>query len=242
MMNLKVQCSVWLFFIVSFTNLHAQYSIESFSLKGDMKSWYDGQIGLENSVLMNGERIKMTRKSPVSHAYFNQDSWLLMDIEYCGQTFREVSALFNLEEDFVIIKSINGGNYPIKLTSAQVASFRVGQDHFVWVSEPIGFRAEGFYKLLYGGDDLSLICKVYKKLEIVSGIPTYVLNKEYFLKKEGEYQRIRSFALLKKYFPASKKEINVAKKEFGIKGRFENPNNEYKLGQLMEFCDNLPIK
>lgn len=221
--------------------LSAQYSLSGFSLSDDPVSWYDNQVGTENTLLLNGEKVEFTRKSPVSHAYYLEMIWIDMEITYSGQLFRKVPALYNLEEDFLIVKKPNSIATPFKLTRDLVSSFKTGEDHFIFINDTINHRPEGYYKLLYESENMRLLGKVFKQLNIVSGVLTYTQDQEYFLEVANSYHRVVRFGDLKKLFPAYKRELKVRKKELSLKGRYTE-GKEARLVQLVKFCDNIKAK
>lgn len=219
----------------------AQYPIDNILLEGDGTSWYDHQIGLQHTLLQHGELAVLTRKSPNSHAYYGKSAWTDMHITYRNQAFYNVSALYNIEEDALIIVNNLGPSftaYPIKLQKEHVERFEIGDDSFVYIDEQVSWHAKGFYKAIYEGEEVSLLSKVFKRLDLKHRVLTYKENNHYFLKRDGQFYRLKRLSGLLKLYPEYKKEIRQYKRELSL-GKVDKPANEDKLSRLVEFCENL---
>ena len=236
---LKLMMSVLLTVVGS--DVFAQYNSESISLEGDMTQWYDQQIGWQNTVLQHGELAALTRKSPNSHAYYKQSTWVQAKISYCNQSFSGVPALYDIENDRLIIKNNMGTSFaafPLELRKEQVQYFEIEESRFVYVNEPVSWHQGGFFKAVYEGDSIALLSKIYKRLELKYGILTYQQTHQYFIKKEGVYHRLKRFSGLLRLFPEYKRDIRQYKKELSLR-RISNPSNEDKLALLIAYCENL---
>lgn len=227
--------------VLATSTVCAQYQIDSLSLKGDLTGWYDQQVGLHQTVLQHGELATIVRKSPNSHAYFQQSTWIKTSITYSNQTFRNVPALYDIENDKLIISNNLKAPFtavPLELRKELVERFEMGDNHFVYVDEPVSWHQKGFFKAVYEGDSIDLLSKVFKRLELKYSRLTYKEAQQYFLKKGGRYYRLRRLSGLLKLFPEHKREIRQYKKELSLR-RIDNPANEGKLALLVGYCDNL---
>lgn len=219
----------------------AQYPIADDLLKGNVTAWYDQQIGLQHTLLQHGELATLTRKSPNSHAYYGNSAWVDMDIIYRNQTFYNVPALYDIEEDALIIVNNLGPSfnpYPIKLQKEHVGRFELGDDTFVYIDEQVSWYAKGFFKAVYEGEEILLLSKVFKRLDLKHKVLTYRENNHYFLKRDGQFYRLKRLSGLLKLYPEHKKEIRQYKRELAL-GKIDKPANEDKLSRLIEFCENL---
>ncbi|MEQ8552573.1 MAG: hypothetical protein RIC53_07960 [Cyclobacteriaceae bacterium] len=240
-MMMKCQFIFYLiiFLLCSVILSHAQYKLGEFTLEGDLYTWYDSAVALENTVLLRGELFTFTRKSPKSHAFYKVKSWRPIDLVYFGQEFHDVPALYDLEEDRLIIKNPLDITAPIELIKNQVSFFDIGGEHFEYISNKVGYRTKEYYHIIYRGDQLDLLYKIEKKLVINSGVLVYEENYAPLLKVGGTYEEIIRFSELKKLFPAYKKELKLFKKSIGLSGRLDTREKQKLFGRLVEYCDQL---
>lgn len=215
----------------------AQFSLEEFSLDGDVMYWYDSILGVENTLLLNGELYAFTRKSPNSHAFYEGQAWQAVDILYFGQSFERVPALYNLEDDQIIIKNPLDITSPLMLVKSEVAGFDFGEKHFVRIDEEVGFRSGDFYLMAYEGEQVSLLFKLYKKLTIKNGVFTYEMSYDPFVKFQNDYKLVTRFSGIKGMFPQLKKELKRLKKNIGMSSRLDRENQVANLSQLIKYCD-----
>ena len=128
------KCIVVVWLVLAALGSFAQYNIDSVSLKGDFRAWYDQQVGLENTVLQHGELATIGRKSPNSHAYYESSTWLSANVVYCNQMFRDISVLYNIEDDVLFISNNLAPTFtasPLKLRKELVSQFEIGHARFV---------------------------------------------------------------------------------------------------------------
>lgn len=233
-----------LLWALSISNAFAQYQIDSLSLQGDITGWYDRQLGLQYTVLQHGELATIARKSPNSHAFYKKGTWINTDITYANQTFRNVPALYDIENDKLIIANNLSGPFkpvPLELRKELVEQFEMGGNRFVYVDDAVSWHQKGFFKAVYEGDSIELLSKIFKRLELKYGRLTYQESQQYFLKKDGRYHRLRKFSGLLRLFPAYRREIRQYKKALSLR-RINNPANEQKLALLISYCENLSRK
>lgn len=229
---------------LTISNASAQYQIDSLSLQGDITGWYDQRLGLQNTVLQHGELATIVRKSPNSHAFFQQSTWIKTNITYSGQTFRNILAVYDIENDKLIISNNLGASFngvPLELRKELVERFQMGDNRFIYVEDAVSWHEKGFFKAVYEGDSIDLLSKVFKRLEFKYSRLTYKEAQQYFLKKDGRYHRLRRLSGLLKLFPEHKREIRQYKKELSLR-RIDNPKNEGKLALLVGYCENLDKK
>ncbi len=232
--------SLVLLFITHF-ELKAQYSLDDFSLDQNLSIWYDEQIGLENTILLNGEKYTFSKKSPNSHEYFKDNSWQKARIVYFDQQFESIPAIYNIENDELVIQHPVLPAYAIKLTREQVSSFSFENDDFRFIEESINFHPPGYYQVFFQGRHIELICKVSKELVIKSGILTYKLKYKPFIKlaSETKYKSVRLVSHVIKMFPEEKEELKLFRKKQKIKRKLNNPDNLQRLNQLLIHCEKI---
>lgn len=232
-----------LYVVLSFVsnNAFSQYTLDNALLKEDATAWYDQQVGLQHTLLQHGELATLTRKSSNSHAYYDKSTWTNTQITYGSQTFHNIPALYDIEEDALIITNNLGPSYaafPLKLRKELVERFEMGDAHFIYIPESVGWHSGGFYKALYEGKTISLLSKVFKRLELKYGVLIYKESQHYFVKKDGEYYRLKRLSALLRLYPEHKKEIRQHKRALSL-GKVDKSANEDKLARLVEYCENL---
>lgn len=237
MNNLKLVLSITLSLLYMYGL--AQHAIDSVLLHNGVTKWYDQQVGLTNTVLQHGELATLTRKSPNSHAYYENSTWRLAIINYRSQTFSDIPSIYNIEEDILVIQNNLGrssASLPLVLQKELVSFFEIENSHFEYVNETVGQHKKGFYKIAYQGKVIVLLCKVFKMLDVRDGIVSYMQSHHYFVKKDNQYFRIKNLSGLISLFPDHKKEIRQYRKKLIIP-KLDNPSYEDELVQLIAYCD-----
>lgn len=247
-LSILMHSSTWLKLVLlalvvfSFSlSVQAQYKVEEFSLGSDVSAWYDSLIGRENTGLQLGEFFEFERKAIGTHPYYQTAKWSKADITYRNQTFTSAHAMYNLEHDVLIVQNGIQPTYnlfPLQLNKEQVSSFSIANAQFKFIAEPVGLNPPGYYKFIFEGSKITLISKLKKDLKISSSEITYDEQIKYYLRFGDDYQHIKTFQSILKHFPEYKKDIRKERKKIGL-NRINDPSTEYKLGQLIEYCDQL---
>jgi hypothetical protein len=216
-------------------------AIAGLDLDGDILSWYDQQVGLQNTPLQTGSLNDSERMAKRSHPYFQNVSWVSGTITYREQTYQNVSILYDTYSDQLLVKNSGDFRYssqPIQLIKDQVSSFSIHGALFEFVSEKIDFFENGFFEIMYRGDDMELIRKRTKLVEIDhDAVDTYREDNKYYLRRMETATRIYRKSSIVRQFPEHKKEIRMFIRKNHI--QILKPNTELQLKKLIAYCDTL---
>lgn len=228
-------------FLVSYQSLsQGSFSLEGFDLSGDLESWYDREIGLKNTVLQTGSLMDFSVKSRKSHPYFNTKFWVKGDLVYQGQSFESIPMIYNIEEDALVIQEVvyEHSGRPIKLISNQVSEFTLEGRTFKFIKESIGPFEEGFFEMLYEGEEISLLAKRTKLLEINStGELEYEEKDRYYLKKGNNYHTIYRKSSLIRLFKTHEKDIRLFIRKNNIE--ILKVETDFQFATLVQYCGSL---
>lgn len=229
--------------VLCFTcSVEAQYELTSLDLEGNYYEWYDKQIGLDKTAILNGTYKPTIRKSTNSHSFFKDDQWQTATIRYKGQTFTGLRALYDIDEDFLVIQhptNFSFHGFPIRLFPEQVEWFALDGDMFRNYPEGILQEPGGFFNELMVGEQVSVLVK-RKKKPVMSTNSTMVLLEEdhaYYLRVGAEYFRLTVFrSSFLKHFREHRPEIRKFIRANGLQVK---AGKEPDLVMAAEFCDNL---
>jgi hypothetical protein len=173
----------------------------------------------EQSRLYNGLVYDSYDSSIKGSPYLDDvDAWRPGSVEYDGQSFENVSMIYDMYTDQLVVLLYNHAS-PIALIADKVSGFDLHQRHFVRVPNSNGGIKAGFYEQLYGGKS-QLIKRSEKLLKSTSG-PNgrerlFVPFKEvpdYYIKKGLVYYKVSSQSSVLDLFPDKKKELKQYIKE-----------------------------
>ncbi len=167
----------------------------------------------EQSRLYSGFIYDSYDSSITGSAYLDDiDNWRAGTVDYDGQTFDNVSMVYDLYTDKLVVLPYNHSS-PLSLVSEKVKSFDLHSRHFVRVANSNSGIKAGFYEQLYAGTS-EVLKKVEKTLKSTSGSGGrqryFVLVHEtpdYYIKKNGTYYAVSSQSSVLDLFPDRKKEL-----------------------------------
>lgn len=173
----------------------------------------------EQSRLYNGLVYDSYDSSIKGSPYLDDiDAWRPGSVEYDGQSFENVSMIYDLYTDQLVVLLYNHAS-PIALITDKVSGFDLHQRHFVRVPKSTGNIKAGFYEQLYGGKS-QLIKRTEKLLKSTSGSNGreryFVPFKEvpdYYIKKGLLYYKVGSQSSVLDLFADKKKELKQYIKE-----------------------------
>ncbi len=223
-------------------SVNAQYELGSLDLEGNFYEWYDQQIGLEKTAILNGTYKPTVRKSTNSHTFFRNDQWQLATIRYKEQTFTGLRALYDIEEDFLVIQhptNFSFHGFPIRLFPEQVEWFELDGEMFRNYPNGILLEPGGFFNELMVGEQISVLVK-RKKNPVTSTNSSMVQLEEdhtYYLRVGSEYFRLTMFrSSFLKHFRQQKAEIRKFIRANGLQVK---AGKEPDLIMVAKFCDTL---
>lgn len=229
--------------LVSFSNssFTQNITLQGLDLSQDIGIWYDSIAGLQNTSLILGKLATTDRKASRSHPYLYDYKWQSGDVVYQEQQFKNVRLLYNIEEDILITLGEGFSPYTqfIELKSDGISNFRIRNSMYIWVNESIQGNNSGFYEVLFEGNQLDLIAKRTKTLNLSGTELIYDQKNQYFVHYNDEYFVIRNSGDLARKFKPNRRRI----KEFARQNQIRKLNSEvdFEFVELLKFCDNLEL-
>lgn len=165
----------------------------------------------EQSRLYNGLVYDSYDSSIKGSPYLDDvDTWRPGSVEYDGENFENVSMIYDLYTDQLVVLLYNHAS-PIALIADKVSSFDLHQRHFVRVANG-GIKA-GFYEQLYAGKS-QLIKRTEKLLKSTSDrngrerlfVP-FKDVPDYYVKKGSVYYKVSSQSSVLDLLADKKKEL-----------------------------------
>lgn len=123
--------------------------------------WFDNQVGIENTRLLNGSAYSDRHRTINSKNKLYQGSAQNGSVLYDGQWFPDLQMRYNIYDDVLIVQmeSSMGVNI-IQLVKEKVAKFSLSGANFINVSPtPSAPQVNGFYELLWEDKNFSVLKK-----------------------------------------------------------------------------------
>lgn len=217
----------------------AQVAVNSLDLDGDVDSWFDQAIGYNNTGILIGRYQEIGRNSRSSHPFYGQDVWADIRMEYRGETYQDLVALYDLQKDLMVIRhptDLSFHSQPILLNQGQIAWFEMNGNLFRLFDEEILLLPPGFMEVLHEGTyGLSLYAKRIRQSKAEQTL-VYTVEDRYIIDKNGTYFRFRNLRSFIRLFGDQKKQIRkfVRQNQLRVKKQ-----NDQDLRMLAAFCDEL---
>jgi hypothetical protein len=190
------------------------------------------------SRLYNGSDYVYYIPKDEEHPYFKSDDWSPGSIVYWDEPYENVSILYDLTIDHVIIEH-NRGN-PIKLLSEKVTSFTIANHTFVRLQRDEKNKIpDGFYDRLYSGKSkvYGKYAKFYEEaLESRTVVPRFDETYRYYVVRDGIFHMVKTKKSLLEVFGDRKQEIKAFLRKNHIR---HNDNREKSIVRVAEFYDTL---
>ena len=222
--------------LIQCLSVKAQYKLESSAFLADSKSWYDANLGLNNSGILNGEYLEVKRISTGSHQFFKSEEWYPGEIIYRGQLFDSIYMTYDVDRDVLLIRhptSYIYHNQAIKPIQTQVRAFELRGSLFEYIQEPVGNNPPGFYEILKRGEEISLLVKRHKKTVIDRTIE-FEVEDFYYFSYDSTYHRIKRKGSIIRVFKNYKSAIKSFISNRNLKIA---PGNDTDIIELMSYID-----
>lgn len=142
------------------------------------------------------------------HQYFKYNDLQESSITYEGLEYKQVSLLYDIVNDDVIVGRYNeqGATKHLKIDKNRVSEFSLPGHTFIHIRGN-SFLENGFYEQLYKGN-LQVLAKRKKnyKKEVVT--ITFPVGNQYYIYKDGAYHTVKSKGSVLKLLKDHKKELN----------------------------------
>lgn len=183
--------------------------------QSDHLSWFDEQVGLENTALYEGIIYREKYRTINDRVKFFQSSqWQNGSVIYSGQLFTDLQLKYDVFEDQLLIKQLDRlGGGAMFLFKDKVSSFVIEGTQFVNIIDPnIDKSLNGYLELLWS-NDIRLFAK-HRKDDFVRKdrrAPYYEFidrKKEYLLQIGNDHFPINNKRDIQLLFPVLKKEVD----------------------------------
>jgi hypothetical protein len=198
---------------------------------------YTGTIR-DQSRLFNGSDYIVYLPQDEEHPYYGSDDWTTGSIVYWNELYENVSVLFDISTDQVIVEHDRGS--PVRLVPEKVQRFTILGHTFVrLLKDDKNKRSDGFYDQLYNGKSkvYARYSKTYREtLQTPRVIPSFDESVRYYVVKDGNFHVVKTKRSILQVLSDRKSEL----KSFLRKNRIRyNDNREKAIVRLTEFYDTL---
>lgn len=203
---------------------------------------YDQYIG-RNAMIYTGNSYFDAYEGILNHQFFVVDYWEFGSVNYDNYSYDSIFLMYDIYQDLLLIENFNSDGFlsPIKLYSPKVSSFRLhGFDFIRLEKDTISNIKEGFYNLMYDGDNLQVLVKRRKEIvnanEINSVREEFIERDRYYIQKYGIYYQVRKRGSILKVLNDHKKEVKafIRKNNFIFK-----INPETQMVEVVKYYDSL---
>jgi hypothetical protein len=193
-----------------------------------------------HSGLINGSEYSQPRFNDTQFPFYLQVDWLPGEVTYNDERYRDVSLLYDLAGDNVIVENpVNGQE--IQLVKARVSSFTINGDRFVHIRKHqlAGLPQEGFYQMLYSGKSGVLVrhFKIFEEKIENREITFYYRERKRIYARIGDaFVRVNRRGDLLKLVGDKKDEVRSYIRKNKIKVSSKNPGS---FSDVVEYFDTL---
>lgn len=212
-MPLKQNFTFLILLFISFLSLGMQG--QSLQAPGVAYSWFDEQIGLENTDLLKGiEYIEQENTINDKHKFFVSPYFQSGALVYAGEPYFNIKMKYNVYDDLLLVQLRNKeGDVVFEPIKEKISSFEFHGHHFKNVMQK-GQNHEvqnGFYEVLFRSKDLMLLKKYLKKGRKKLDREVYYYEfkdraPQYAIYVDGKYLQLTRKNILHN-FPSSEKLI-----------------------------------
>lgn len=203
---------------------------------------YDNYIG-KNSFTYTGVSFYNSYGGIKEHPFFLEDYWEPGNVVYNGNAYDSIDMMYDIYADNLIIQNfgLNGLPSPIEPYGPYVQSFQLHGYHFIRLErDTIANIKEGFYNMMYDGDNAQLIIKRRKELvnsNEINNIGEMFSEKDrFYIKKDGLFYQVKKKKSIIKVLEDRSKELKSFIRTNGIKF---NENPDFKIAEVVKYYDTL---
>lgn len=177
---------------------------------------FDQSLGSENLDINNGTvHVNEFRVLNNKHRYYPSDNFETGNVTYNNQQYFDIPLKYDLYKDILVYKPENSGIISINLIHDRVTSFRINNRNFILINSllfPLSPIKTGYYEENVSGKNFTFYIRHHRdKREVLKGASVFNEfddNYEYFIKRDGAFNKISSKKDLIKLFPEQKRKIN----------------------------------
>ena len=226
--------------VVNLGEISAQYTTAGLDLDGDIVAWYDAAIGQERSTVLEGTFYKLENAALDKNPYFEGAHWTKGELQFNGQSYDQVSLLYNAFKDLLLIRNTAlqlSTIEPTLLNQQKVDGFTIHGRQFVHLRDSLAPSfGPGYYEKFYDGDAISFYIKRIKNEYIRAKEIEFVDEDRYFLFDGQKYIKYSAKKSLYKTFP----DLKAPLKAYGSSLKTKLKRGEEKdMIKLLTYCDKL---
>jgi len=193
---------------------------------------------LDQSRLFNGSDYIVYIPRDEEHPYYGSDDWTTGSVVYWEELYENVSLLFDLSIDQVIVEHDRGS--PVRLIPEKVQRFTILGHTFVrLLKDDKNKLSDGFYDQLYNGKSkvYARFSKAYREtLQAPNVIPSFDASVRYYIVKDGNFHVVKTKGSVLQVLSDRKSELKNLLRKNRIR---YNDNREKAIVRLTEFYDTL---
>lgn len=222
--------------------LYAQNPQDSSAAIKSALSFYRKALKPETGLYNGRQYLSYSATINDGYPYFEYGDVQNGSVVYDNVLYENVPILFDVVKNEIVI-SDSAQFLKMYLNNEQVSSFTILNHKFIKLgdsAETPGIK-NGFYEVLYNGNNVSFYKKqtknIQEKMGIITGFERYiVMSEEYFLKKENKFYDAGSKKAVLNILKDKKNELNQFIKQNKLKLKKQN---EPAFIQLLQYYDTL---
>lgn len=221
------------------TVLTAQTTNASKTSPEQIALWFDKQIGIENSGVLNGFEYVVPFRGYKTHPFLDLQA-AEATIWYNGFVFSKVLALFDVYTNTFVIKHLrdNGAVAFITVDKERLQGFKMHHRQFK-IFKDLSDRkyASSLFEVLFEGETISLLTLRSKVSKVQAGSMDYISNDQYFAMVNNELHRVKgnkSFTRLMKSKAQRKHLTNFIRTQ-----SFDRRNKEGGFVTISQYVDTI---
>lgn len=233
------------FFVMSYASAQLADStkdMQSHEALSQAISKYDQELS-RNTMVYTGRGYFDPNVGVKGHQFLVDDYWELGSVTYNESLYDSIFLKYDMYQDVLLVENFGLGGLlsPIALYGPKVSSFELMGFRFVRLDkDTISNLKEGFYNIVYTGDDIRAIVK--RRKEVIKSNEVNMLGEEfvekdkYYIFKDDYYHQVKRKKSVLKVLYDRKKEVKefIKSRGFGFK---VNPADQ--LAEVVKYYDSL---
>ena len=193
---------------------------------------YQEKVSAPNNSIYIGKVDPLSMNSRSTHPFFETRGWQKSTVIYNGITYKNLDALYDINRGVVILKYPEPGKVvAVALNMNRVDNFSIGDNAF---RKPKYKGKEGFFEVIFEGEEMNLIVNRQKTEETTNTEVTYVDENVFYIERNEELVLLNNKKVLKEMF-TNYKEITARIKSLNSNLKFSKFNEEKLVGYMKAF-------
>ncbi|MES2730241.1 MAG: hypothetical protein V4714_00765 [Bacteroidota bacterium] len=165
-----------------------------------------------------GKEYGVSDRVEYEHPFFGSEQWKPGSIVYFGQLYQTSSMLYDIENEKLIIESLNGDG-TLMLRNEKITSFTLDNHTFVRLEKEKTGLSTGFYELLYNGTVKVFVKRTKTQEKVVINQERTIRfssNNQFYQYKGGVYYAVHGKASVMELMEDQKKALKAYWREKNI--------------------------